>query len=108
MHQECNYVYISECVPELMVTGESSEDSWQWIMGDDALGSVYPRLPAARNIIQRVKENVDELYYETFIDFMLRLNVVRLNRATREKKWISTFRDAMGSSPPSSHESTLA
>ena len=62
----------------------------------------------AKRIITGIKEKVDELYFESFIDYILKLNLTRLSQSPEAKKWISTIRDAAPSSTPPSTQAAPA
>ena len=77
-------------------------------MGYEALGPVYPSAPIAAKLVRDIKERMDDIYFETFEDYFLRLNIVRMKRPAKDKKWISAIRDAIQTEPPSTDESAVS
>ena len=102
--------YFCDAMPELMLQADFSNESYERIMGMDALGSLWPTFPVALSICEGIKTSVDPLYYANFVDYLMRLNVSRLSRDSRTKKWFTTIRDALGNTkqPPSLDASSVS
>ena len=80
--------YFTASLPELMLTGEICDETWQRIMGPDSLGSLFPNLPVAKRICDAINssESIDSILKETFVDYMMmRINVTRLTRNSQGK-----------------------
>ena len=82
-------------IPSLLLPGEFSEEDWDRTMGDEALGPVCPSAPIAAKLVRDIKGRIDDIYFETFEDYFTSLNIVRMKRPAKDKKWISAIRKAI-------------